>query len=288
MKSLGRIFQTALSEWENALRSRRAIMLLLLYLAASVLCMYWTISIFGKMEKELVHFLQLPDTGQTGVVSEMLWKSDTFSRMMKKVVDNPMVFDDISRRHPVELLYAWFAFACAPLLVVLVSGTRISSDLRSGAARYMLMRVTRAEWSLGKYIGQAFMIACALAVSAFGAWCVAAYRLQPQTAARLLIPVFGWGVSAWVYSLAWLGIVLGLSHLTRSNGVAMILFILVIATCTILPHFVPESELFLPSGPKMGLWRTSPAPQAFAAFHLLTLGLSYLMAGSAVFGRKDV
>ncbi len=288
MKSLKRILQTALCEWENALRSRRAVMLLLLYLAASVLCMYWTISIFGKMEKELAQILQLPDSGQTGVVSEMLWKSDAFSRLIRRVVDNPMVFDDISKRHPVELLYAWFAFACAPLLVVLVSGTRISSDLRSGAARYMLVRVTRLEWSLGKYVGQAFMIACALAVSAFGAWCVAAYRLPPETAARLLVPIFGWGASAWVYSLSWLGIVLGLSHLTRSNGVAMILFILVIAACAMLPHFVPSSELFLPSGPKMGLWRTALAPQAFAAFHLVVLGLTYLMAGAAVFARRDV
>lgn len=287
MRSLKRILQTALCEWETALRSRRALVLLLLYLASAVLCMNGTISALGKMEKELVRVLRLPDTGETGIVSETLWKSKAFSTMVAAAVDDKLVFADISRRHPVELLYAWFAFLCAPLLVVLVSGTRVSGDLRSGAARYMLVRVTRLEWSLGKYAGQALMIACALAVSAFGAWCVAVCRLPSRTAAHLLVPILGWGVSAWLYSLAWLGLALGLSHLTRSSGRATALGILAIGVFAVLPHFLPSCEPFVPSGAEMGLWRTSFAPQAVAAFHLAALGLTYLMAGAAFFSRRD-
>ena len=219
MRSLWRIAQTALCEWENALRSRRALVLLLLYLAAAVLCMNGTISVLGKMETELVRVLRLPDSGQAGVVSETLWKSKSFRNMIAAGVDDRLVFEDISKRHPVELLYAWFAFFCAPLLVVLVSGTRVAEDLRTGVARYMLVRTSRLEWSLGKYAGQALMIACALAVSAVGAWCVALYRLPAATACRLFLPMLGWGASAWFYSLAWLGLALGLSHLTRRHGV---------------------------------------------------------------------
>ena len=164
MRSLMRIAQTTLCEWENALRSRRALVLLLLYLASAVLCMNGTISALGKMEQELVRVLKLPDSGQTGVVSETLWKSKSFRSMVAASVDDRLVFEDISKRHPVELLYAWFAFLCAPILVVLVSGTRVADDLRTGVARYMLVRVTRLEWSLGKYAGQALMIASALAI----------------------------------------------------------------------------------------------------------------------------
>ena len=51
MRSLRRIVQTALWEWGGAIRSRRALVLLLLYLASAVLCMNGTISILGKMEK---------------------------------------------------------------------------------------------------------------------------------------------------------------------------------------------------------------------------------------------
>ena len=287
MRSLKSIVQTALCEWENALRSRRALVLLLLYLAAAVLCMNGTISVLGKMETELVRVLRLPDSGQTGVVSETLWKSKAFRNMVATAVDDRLVFEDISRRHPVELLYAWFAFLCAPILVVLVSGTRVAEDLRTGVARYMLVRTSRLEWSLGKYTGQALMIASALAVSAAGAWCVALYRLPAATAGRLFLPMLGWGVSAWFYSLAWLGLALGLSHLTRSAMRATAFGILGIGAFEVLPHFFPEVEVVLPSGARMGLWRTSFTPQAVAVFHLVTLGLVYLMAGAAVFCRRD-
>ena len=287
MRSLRNVVQTALCEWENALRSRRALVLLLLYLAAAVLCMNGTISALGKMEAELVRVLRLPDSGQTGVVSETLWKSKAFRNMVATAVDDRLVFEDISQRHPVELLYAWFAFLCAPILVVLVSGTRVADDLRTGVARYMLVRVTRLEWSLGKYAGQALMIACALAVSAVGAWCVALCRLPTETAARLFTAMLGWGASAWFYSLAWLGLALGLSHLTRSGMRATAFGILAIGACSVLPHFFPSIELFVPSGARRGLWRTSFTPQAVSAFHLVTLGLVYLMAGAAVFARRD-
>ena len=287
MRSLWRIVQTALCEWENALRSRRALVLLLLYLAAAVLCMNGTISLLGRMESELVRVLRLPDAGQSGIVSETLWKSKSFRNMIAAGVDNRLVFEDISHRHPVELLYAWFAFFCAPILVVLVSGTRVAEDLRTGVARYMLVRTTRLEWSFGKYIGQALMIACALAVSAVGAWCVALCRLPAATAVRLLPPMLGWGVSAWFYSLAWLGLALGLSHLTRSSMRATAFGILGVGACEALSHFFPEVEVLVPSGARMGLWRSSFTPQAVAVFHLATLGLVYLTIGAAIFNRRD-
>ena len=287
MRSLWRIVQTALCEWENALRSRRALVLLLLYLAAAVLCMNGTISLLGRMESELVRVLRLPDAGLSGIVSETLWKSKSFRNMIAAGVDNRLVFEDISHRHPVELLYAWFAFFCAPILVVLVSGTRVAEDLRTGVARYMLVRTTRLEWSFGKYIGQALMIACALAVSAVGAWCVALCRLPTTTAARLLLPMLGWGVSAWFYSLAWLGLALGLSHLTRSSMRATAFGILGVGACEALSHFFPEVEVLVPSGARMGLWRSSFTPQTVAVFHLATLGFVYLTIGAAVFNRRD-
>lgn len=300
MRSLKRIWQTALCEWGGAIRSRRALVILLLYLASAVLCMNGTISVLGKMESELATVLQLPPSEETGVVSESLWKSKMFKQMVSKAVGNSLVFEDISKRHPVELLYAWFVFLCAPLLVVLVSGTRVSDDLRTGAVRYMLVRVTRLEWSLGKYFGQALMIVCALAVSALGAWVVTWFRLPGAIAAKMLLPMLEWGVRAWFYSLAWLGLALGLSHLTRSSGRATAMGILAMCLFSALPpllgllqsHYgwpgwVLEVEQLMPSGPKLDLWRSSFTPIASGAFHLLTLGFVYLMAGAAVFGRRD-
>ena len=301
MRATRCIWHTAAGEWGSAIRSRRALVLLLLYLASAVLCMNGTISVLGKMEKELASILMLPDTGETGVVSASLWKSKPFNRMVRKAVGDSPVFDDISGRHPVELLYAWFAFLCAPILTVLVAGTRISDDLKSGAVRYMLVRETRLEWSLGKFAGQALMLAVALAVSSLGAAVVAFCRLPSGTAASLFLPMLNWALRAWVYSLAWLGLALGISHLTRSPNRATALGILAVCMFGALPplmellHNVAEwpvalthLRMLVPAGAEMSLWRFSPVPLAAGSFHLVTLGLTYLMAGAAFFCRRDV
>ena len=301
MRALWHVWQTALGEWGGAIRSRRALVLLVLYLGASLLCMNGTISVLGRMEKELAVVLQLPDSDETGVVSASLWKSKPFNRLVRSVVGESPVLDDISGRHPVELIYAWFVFLCAPLLTVLVAGTRVSEDLRSGAVRYMIVRETRLEWSVGKYLGQALMIAVALVVSAMGAALVAFCRLPSGTAASLFLPLLNWGLRAWIYSLAWLGLALGLSHLTRSPGRATSLGIVAIGLLGALPpvmdflhtfqgwpSFLTHLRMLVPAGAEMSLWRFSPVPLISGSFHLVILGFTYLMAGAAFFCRRDV
>ena len=297
MKTLARIWQNAVAEWTGAIRSRRALVLLLLYLASAVCCMYGTISVLGRMESELAQVLQLPESEKTGIVSATLWKSKPFRRMVRAGTQNDLVFHDISGRHPAELVYAWFAFFCAPLLVVLVAGNRVADDIRSGAVRYSVVRCTRAEWTLGKYLGQATMIA--LAVSALGAWVVAAFRLSGVGAGELLPSMFGWGLRAWVYSLAWLGVALGLSHVCRSGSRATSLGILAVALLTAYPVLLQKAvgwtglewlenfDVFAPASAKDYLWRRGFAPLAAALFQLGALGFAYLALGYAVFRRRD-
>ena len=297
MRSLARIFHVALAEWAGAVRSRRALVLLLLYLVAAVMCMYGTISIFSKMETELAQVLQLPEAEQTGVVSKTLWTSKPFRKMTRAVIRNDLVFRDIEGRHPIELVYAWFVFLCAPLLVVLVAGNRVADDLRSGAVRYAIVRCTRTEWSVGKYVGQALMLVCALAASAVGAWIVALCRLSD--AGALLPAMFGWGVRAWIYSLAWLGVALGISHLTRTGSRATALGIFAVAALTAMPMLLSWTgarfdlpwlvnfDLVSPVTSKILLWRQDVAPLAEASFRLVLLGIFYLALGNAVFRRRD-
>ena len=295
------MWRVACYEWFDALRSRRALVVLLLYMAAAVCNMHWSINLLHKLENELTTLLQLPKSEQTGVVSTTLWKSKPFQRLMKEMAQNDAVLKDITGKHPVELIYAWFAFFYTPLLVVLVAGNRIAEDIGSGAVRYVIFRTSRASWSLGKFVGQTLMIGLALILSGAGAYFVAVYRLSGSSTPDLFLNMVQWSGRAWIYSIPYLGLAMGLSHLTRSASKATVMGIIAITFCFVVSILIrhltaetgwrsllPYLGVLLPDEHKMYLWRNAAAPLVTGTVYLITLGFCYLLAGYAVFRKRDV
>jgi len=263
--------------------------------------MHWSINLLHKLESELATVLQLPKSERTGVISTTLWKSKPFQRMMKEMTQNDLVLKDITGKHPVELIYAWFAFFYTPLLVVLVAGSRIAEDIGSGAVRYVIFRTSRASWSLGKFLGQALMIFLALILSGAGAYAVAKYRLAGSGTPDLFVNMIQWSARAWVFSFPYLGLAMGLSHLTKSASKATVMGIIAITACFVvtilLRHFtadtgwrsyLPYLGVLVPEDHKMYLWRNAAAPLVTGSVYLITLGFCYLLAGYAFFRKRDV
>lgn len=301
MNGFRQIWRVARYEWFDAMHSRRALVVLLLYMAAAVCTMHWSINLLHRMENELVSMLQLPQSEQAGVVSTTLWKSKQFQRMMKNITQNDMVLQDLTGKHPVELIYAWFAFFYTPMLVVLVAGNRIAEDIGSGAVRYVIFRTSRACWSIGKFAGQVLMIGLSLLLSGIGAYAVAKYRLAGSGSPDLLLNILQWSLRAWVYSIPYLGLAMGLSHLTRSASKATIMGIIAITFCFVISimirHFTAETgwraylpyvSPLIPDDHKMLLWRDATAPLVTGFTYLVTLGLCYLLIGYAFFRKRDV
>jgi ABC-type transport system involved in multi-copper enzyme maturation permease subunit len=292
--SIRRILQVARFEWFDAVRSRRAIVVLVLYLAASLLSMNGAISVLGKMESQLAEMLQLPADDSRGVVSATLWKSKRFQKIVRSALGDSLVYDDICGRHPAELLYAWFAFFYVPLLTVLVAGNRAADELHSGSVRYMITRVTRIEWSLGKYIGISGLLFVGLAAGSLAAWATAAFRLSGADIPALFPAMLVWSFKAWIYSFAWLGLALGISHLVQSGSKATALGIVALvvwfAAPSLLERFAgeyPALRRLFPGGVEASLWRSCANSVASAAFWLVMLGALYLSVGIAVFVRRD-
>lgn len=291
-----RIWQSAVFELFSALRSRRAIVVVVLYLVVSLLCMGGTITILGKMEEGLSEVLQVEKakSGKSGVVSVALWKSKKFQDLAKGALKDSRIYEDICGKHPAELIYAWFVLLLVPPLTLMLSANRAASEIGSGSVLYMITRVTRLEWTLGKYLGSALLIMAGLLVGACGAWAVAFFKLSGADVAALFPSMLGWSLKAWVLSLAWLGLALGVSHFFKSgvkaDGLAWVLLLLF----TFVPNWLhwfggrfAFLEILFPSTVKDSLWRSSFTPVASATAWLLMLGLCYLSAGYAYFSRRD-
>ena len=296
-----RTIRVALFELAAAVRTRRAIVLVALYLAWSLLGMSAAITALGKMEDRLAEILQVEKVeGKSGVVSAALWKAKPFQQLVRSVVDDSLIYDDIVGKHPAELIYAWIVFLAVPLLTVLVATRRVAEEVKSGAAKYMLLRVTRLEWTLGKYFGIALLMLVGLLIGAVAAWIVAAFRLSGADIPALLPAMLLWSVKAWFLSLAWLGLALGVSHLFKSGAKADAVAILLMIAFSVVPAILKDFgsawlggkllvlvRLF-PSSVDAALWRSSFLPVAASATWLVMLGLLYLSVGHAVFARRDV
>ena len=301
MSGVQRVWRVAVTELQASVRDRRAAVMALLFVAVAALVMYWTISAFAAMERELLTTLKLPVSDNTGSVTMTLWKSRGFSNVIEHMTGGSLVFADIRGRHPLLLAYAMFIFQIAPLLTLIVSASRLAADVRSGAARYWLVRVTRTEWSLGKFFGEAMMLAVAMLAGAVAAWCVAAARLTGTDGLGLLPGILDWTARAWMYAFAWLGLFCGMSHVAKSGGKATALAILAMMGAAALPKalenlaaagpafaWAEHLDALVPSAAWPLLWRRS-VPSVFqGAVHLAALGFLYLSLGAMVFRRRDV
>ena len=299
--AIARITRVAVTEWAVAVRSRRALVVTLLFLAVSGGLMYMMVSVFASLEETLVETLNLPASDSTGSVTMTLWKSKPFTRMVQHFAGSSLVFADIQGRHPIVLAYAMLVFWCAPLLTLMVSASRVADDIRSGAARYWLVRVTRTEWSLGKTLGEALMLATAMGIGALAADAVVCARLTPADGVRLLPDIFDWTVRAWVYAFAWLGIFMGLSHLVKSGGKATALGVLAMLGAAAWEPMLKNLaenvagfgwaghlDALVPGSAWTLLWRRSPAVVLQGVVHLAALAFFYLALGAAVLRRRDI
>ena len=298
MTSAHKVWLVARIELASALRNRRALVVTLLFLATAALVMYGTVLAFAAMERELLAAMHLPASDNPGAVTTALWKSPIFTRTIAHLSGDNLVLADIVGRHPVVLAYAFFIFQVVPLLTLMVSASSIADELHSGAARYWLVRVTRSEWSLGKFLGEALMLALAMLVGALAAWAVMLWRLPGFSAAGLLPGIVDWSLRAWAYAFAWLGLFMGISHVARSGGKARAFGILAMmaaaAWTPMLRNFSEQLpwlvnfEIFVPQSAMPLMWRRAPGALCLGAVQLAALATFYLAIGASRFRRRDV
>lgn len=287
-------------EWLDALHSRRALAVIVLYLLVGVLSMNGFMTLLQRLETELAEVLQLQLPDQPGGLTHALWRSDRFRRMVERAVGSSSLASELMGTSPIALAHAGLAFFYAPLLMALIAPARIAEEIGGGSVRLMLLRTTRLRWSIGKLLGQALLMGLSLALGAVGAWVLACIRMPSADRLALLPAMLVWSMRAGIYAFAFLGLVTGVGQLTRSPARATLLAILAMGAIGILywvsTRFAAETgwralldtvRQLTPQGHRMGMWRRSPSDWLPAAATLIALGLSFHLLGYAVWRRRD-
>lgn len=202
-------------ELADAVRSRRAAVVIVLYMTGAVVAMNGFISILHRLEEQIARTLGISVLESAGAVTDSLWRSVHFRNMIIGLVGDRDIAMDLLDIPPIALMFGWLAFTFTPMLVMLTTSARIADEIGSGSVRYSLQRCSRATWSLGKFAGQAGLVVLALLLSAISAWVVARIRLDIMDSWATAQAFMIFAGKAWIYSFAFIGLATGVSQMSR-------------------------------------------------------------------------
>lgn len=292
MNGFSRVLRTALFELSSAIRSRRALVTVLLFALIGAGVMFVTVSIFSTLEEQVVSKLGLPAVDNSGGVTMTLWRSSVFKAMMSRALGSSLLFNDMLSQHPVALAFGFFVFGVVPLMTLITCAPTAAGEIRSGSVRYVLLRVSRTEWTLGLFFAEALVLLVAMMLLAAAAAAIAVYRLPGWSAFGFVPSLFGWSVRAWVFSLAWLGICTGASMCVKSpgkaTGFALLLYVAFAAFGSFADNCCAVFDFIRPQGYEHALWRASFSSMLEGVVGVLAIAFLYLGLGCAVFSRRDV
>lgn len=290
----------ARQELADTLQSRRAVVILVLYLAGAMLACHGFISALHRLETQISETLRLAPSSEPGVVLDALWKSRQFRDMVTHLIGDKAVAMQVLMMPPVALVYGWLAFTFTPLLIMFTASSRIAEEVGSGAARFTMMRTSRLSWCLGKFLGQALLLVLALMLSVIGAWSMARFRLSGFDGLATASAMMLLGAKAWLYGLAFIGLALAVSQVTMQAYLAMAVGFGVWIASSFLAigaqywggdgwrRLWTLGGLLVPQGHRLDLWRTDLPHVLPAAFFLVALAFVYLGSGHLRFARRDL
>ena len=289
LRSIGLV---ALFDLYESLRSRRAIALLSLYVIAAT----GASAVFVKMVRAARDKLGPESTAAATAV----FQSDEFIRDVGKLLGNVEIARALVSTPPLALFYGWLAMFFIPVLIVLTSSETIATERASGAARFVLFRVDRLSWALGKLLGQLFLMAVGVGLGATASYALGLLYMPgfvPWETAWWMLRLTG---RACCYGFAYLGLAFWASQWARTAARARWFGLVLLVGCWLagsllkLPAITERAETLatavlrlLPGTYQLPLWDPDIVTRLTAMGALLLLGTAFFVVGYLRFARQD-
>lgn len=287
-------------ELVEALRSRRVLVLALMYVGGAVAGSILFIDLLASIESTLARTLLVADPSRPGAMTQALMQSEQFRGVLNRLIRDRELTERLIELPPLATFYGWLALTFLPVLVMLTSVESVSQDLQSGAARFSLVRCDRLSWAVGKLLGQSALMLTSLTLGSIATLLVGIFRMNGVAIWDTLLWLVMLSGRASVYGFAYVGLALGLSQLTKSVQVARALGLSVLALLGMLraafdsdwvleraPVLAATLRVFLPRSHQLDLWRPELAERLPAMVMLVALGICYFALGHAYRKRKD-
>jgi ABC-type transport system involved in multi-copper enzyme maturation permease subunit len=300
VNALVTVSKIASFDFFESIRSRRALALLVLYVAGSIAGTAMFVKFIVAFENTAATVLSVGQTESAGAMTEELMQTENMYRFFKDLVGDDAIARSLMNIPPLAMFYGWLALTFIPLLVTFTSGDSVAAEVASGSVRFALFRVDRLSWAVGKLFGQTLLMLVGILAGALASLATSSMLMTNTHPGLTAIWLVRFSGRAAVYGFAYLGLVVGCSLVAKSlNGARAAALIGLFAigvggnllegewTTTTFPVLAPTLSTIFPQGHDLDLWRVTLADRAPGIVMLLALGLAYFTAGYAMFARRD-
>ncbi len=304
-------------ELREMLRSRRAYSVIALYLLVATLATLAFVQILVQADavvKNPASFIigGRPGQGRGGILTPppaiasapsqavLFSRNSPFRGLLSSMLTEKDTLAFILSKPPIALFYTLISFMTLPFLIMITSSETIAQEHQTRGVRFIAMRTGRAEFVLGKALGQGFLMGLVTLLSggmclAIAAWQLSDFEWGPGVSAVLLF---------WPRIAAYGAPFIGLAALCSMNsssaltarafsllglgGMWMIHTIASVYNGVDVPPILNLLDLGVPNSHQNALWRPDIASVGSTMAVLATLTALYLAIGLFFYRRRDL
>lgn len=300
MRALRDAWVVAAFDLGESLRSRKVLIVLVLYVAGAVAATLIFTELLQTIEEALAEQLLVARTNTPGSLTQAIMESPELQRVLAGLLGDDALASALVRLPPIALFYGWVVLTFGPIFVVLTSSDTIASELATGSVRFALFRTDRAAWAVGKLLGQSLLLGIGIALGALATWITGWIRLSSFAPLETAVWLARYSMTSYCFAFAHLGLALGVSQITRSVPWSRALGLLALVTVAAVhgwldsasvresaPVLADSLRVLLPAAHRLDLWRLEASAFLPAMAMLMALGGSYFALGHVRFARRD-
>jgi len=157
-------------------------------------------------------------------------------------------------------LFAVFAF---PITAVLMSSDQLASDANRGTLRFILLRCSRHQLLLGRFLGQLFILASLITMTLFAAFAMGMSR-DASLATSALDELFFVGINLFIIGMPYIAVTSLLNIILKSSKLSIVMIIIVVpifhSIVSYLSTIIAPLEILLLALPGIGLIDAAQMP----------------------------
>lgn len=279
----------------EALRSRRALTLVGLYLFVATLAAYAFVRAVEAVEAKLATLASEAQAGQAAAVVDLA-RAEGYRRVLEVLtLGDGKQAAYLASLPPMGLFVIVVMLTMIPWLVAMTAADQVAADLHFRTVRFVALRTSRAAFVMGKLFAQVLLVSVVTIAALLPALGLGAHYLKSFDVVATMTFLAQCAPSLLIYAFAFLGLTSLASQLVTTPGRARALTLLLFASLWLLGLKTPALNSALGMAAYLSPWQLKMmliadewGQRGLGMALSLSFGLAFATGGYLVFRTRDL